>query len=497
MVEILPIKLLQEEDSQIFGSINVSLAKLGRAGFPVALGLVVSAPSLVLQTTFKHYDFAKKEVFEQSLHLVKGELRRIPIPEKLYREIGKHRDFWLLGHQVKWINSLWIQLIENWVEEIRARLWKDGFSEGLTKDLQPQLVIFIKNVTAHGIAFIKPEDREVKIDILGGKLHPNDSKKLDELILEIDKKTIIPHIYEWVLDSGIKITSIRPYTPTIEPSFPRSDFSDNRPKESQPLKSAVKVLWNMSEGVITEAQLDGVYIDSERIFPPDPTQDAYENLLYRLTEVADTFSQKPVLFKLADWSEGMGGVRGAMRLLHQQNLLGSLTEVVGFARHKKNLTNIHLVIPFLRHTSELLQLKRELAVRKLTRKNSLQIWMEAAVPENIIELEDYLLIGVDGVVLNMDELLCHLRGFDKNREELVFYKSDVKCLIKFLDDPLKILHKSRIPFIAKGNIVLDADMIRFLIDKGVYGVVGEKHEAHSMTALLREVEKKIVLSRTS
>lgn len=332
---------------------------------------------------------------------------------------------------------------------------------------------------------------------MGGKLHPNDCKKLDELILEIDKKILIPHIYEWILDFGIKITSIRPYTPTFDPPFPKASFPHEQEEKQMFAKSAVKVFWDMSEGVIAEADLDGVYIDSERVFPPDPTQDEYENLLYRITETADIFSQKPVLFKLADWSEGMGGVRGAMRLLHQPNLLGSLAEVISFTRNKKHLTNLHLVIPFIRHTSELLQLKRELAVRKLTRKNSLQIWMEAAVPENMVELEDYLLIGVDGVVLNLDELLCHLRGFDKDKEDLVFYKSDVKCLIKFLDEPLKILHKSKIPFIAKGKIVLNSDMIRFLIDKGVWGLVGEKYEAHSMSTLLREVEKRVVLSRFS
>jgi hypothetical protein len=64
-----------------------------------------------------------------------------------------------------------------------------------------------------------------------------------------------------------------------------------------------------------------------------------------------------------------------------------------------------------------MQLKRELAVKKLVRKNSLQLWMEVAVPENIVNIEDYLLAGIDGVVLNIDELAAHLNGYDHTEQD--------------------------------------------------------------------------------
>ena len=57
MVELLPIKFLREEDSLIFGRLNVSLAKLARLNLPVANGAVITPPNLILKTTLEHFNF--------------------------------------------------------------------------------------------------------------------------------------------------------------------------------------------------------------------------------------------------------------------------------------------------------------------------------------------------------------------------------------------------------------------------------------------------------
>ncbi|MCR4306003.1 MAG: hypothetical protein NUV73_02890, partial [Candidatus Daviesbacteria bacterium] len=93
MTEILPIRLLTEEDGLIFGPLNVALGKLYRLGFPVASGIVVTPPRLKLKTTLEHFDFGKKEVFQQTLTLVKKEILATPVPEILAKETGKHKIF--------------------------------------------------------------------------------------------------------------------------------------------------------------------------------------------------------------------------------------------------------------------------------------------------------------------------------------------------------------------------------------------------------------------
>lgn len=499
MIEVLPIRLLTDEDAPLFGPLNISLGKLLRAGLPVGLGLAVTPPNLKLKTILEHHDFDTKEVFTQSLTLAQKEIKRIPVPEVLIKEAGKHKYFLLGEKKIKSCKELWLELLEIWLDQIKHRLWNGGFFKGITDNLDPQTVIFVNKLESWGIAYYDSLQEDVQILIKEGKVHPHDLKIISELVQAANKKLFMPHEYRWIIDKGVKLIKVMPYTPTtVVPN--RSQSITLGPQsltpEARRSQSAVKVFFDLSTGFTIEKNIEGVYIASEKIFDLNKPTDSFENLVFRTVEAAVTFPNSPVLFKLADKSEGMGKVRGSLRLWHQKSLLDPLMQVLDFVRHKKGLLNVHIVVPFVRSSSELLQIKRELSTKKLMRKSSLQIWLELAVPENIINLEDYLVGGIDGVVLNLDELIAHLNGFDPLEENLSFYKNEVDGLIKFLEDSVRLLHKSKIPFIAYGNLTFNPKVLEFLVEKGVYGLVAERYEAHSAHDLLNQTEKRIVLRKS-
>lgn len=509
MIEILPIRVLTEEDSLIFGSLNVSLGKLYRVGFPVGDGIVVTAPNLKLRTTLEQFDFGAKEVFKQSLELVKKEINSVPIPQILAKEVGKHKRFFLDGMEIKGLKKLWLSLLGIWLESIKLRLWNNGFYPSITEKLDPQVVIFTKDLKSLGVAFYDDLQNDVVVQVKMGKLSPNDLKKIDEVVNAANKKLFLPSEYEWIIDNGVKLVGIKPSTPndvilgTPESSTagfwsrnaPQNAICDSQTRSAK-ATSAVRVLLDLS-GAGSEKGIDGVYIASEKIFDLNKPSDSFEKLILMVVDSAITLLNSPVFLKLADKSEGMGKVRGALRLLHQKSLLDPLIEALDFVRYKKGLENVHIVIPFVRTVNELSGIKKELAAKKLTRKSSLQIWMEVAVPENIINLEDYLSTGVDGVVLNLDEQIAYLNGFDQGEGELIFYKNEISGLVKFLEEAVRILHKFKIPFIAYGSLTLHPKVLEFLVEKGVWGVVMEKYEAHSGRDLLYQAEKRMILHRAA
>lgn len=493
MLEVLPIKFLSDDDALIFGKLNVALGKLGRSGLPVAAGAVVTPPELHLKTILEKFDFGHKEIFEQSLTLVKKEINSTPVPQILARE-SRNKHFLFNGKIIKSIKELWLNLLNAWIEQIKQRLWKDGFYAGIAQNLDPQVVIFVRKLKAEGRAYFDPLQDDTVIQVEQGKVHPNDLKKLDEITRAANKKLFIPHEYEWIEDNGIKLIGLKPYTNPDMPAQPMPGMG-KKTEETKAI-SAIKVFLDMSVGRTVEGDVDGVYIASEKIFDLNRPKESFEDLLWKIVEAGMSFPNAPILVKLADKSEGMGKVRGTLRLLHQKSLFEPLCEAILFARHKKDLLNVHVVIPFVRIPQELLQIKRELAVRKLMRKNSLQIWMEAATPENIINLEDYLLAGIDGIVLNLDELASHFSGFDHQEAELAFYKRQVFGLLKFLEDSLKLLHKSKKPFLALGSIALYPEVLDFLVEKGVYGMVVERYEASSAHDLLHQAEGRMILKKS-
>lgn len=497
MSEVLPIRVLTDEDNLIFGNLNVALGRLNRAGLPVASGIVVTAPFLKLKTTLEHFEYLSKEIFEQSLTLVKKEIEKIPIPESLRKETKNYSKFLVNGEEINSVHKLWLFLLAIWLREIKKRIWNTGFSKGITEDLDPQVVIFVKKPKAFGFAYFDTTSDDSVINVKKGKLHPNDLKNLDQLIREANQCLYIPHEYEWVVDGSLKLIKVLLLTPTAFPANIPVQVSPGSPEKltSGIARSVVKVFLDMSTGLIVERNVDGIYISAEKIFDLNKPGDSFENLVFKLVESAVSFPESPVLFKLADKSEGMGKVRGTLRLLHQQSLFDPMVEALDFVRHKKGLTNVEVVIPFVRGVNEFLKIKRELAAKKLMRKNSLKFWLEFSVPENIVNLLSYLEAGLDGIVLNLDELIAHFNGFDATEESLLFYKNEFNGLMTFLEDSLKLLHKSKIPFIVYGTLSLYPEVLEFLIEKGIYGIVVERYEANSAHELLYQAEKRLVRSR--
>jgi len=325
----------------------------------------------------------------------------------------------------------------------------------------------IKNLKASGSAYYDPFAEDVLIDIKSGKPLPRDLKKIVELVNLANKKLFIPHVYEWIFDGEIKLTGLLPYTPVISESvLLRSDLEYSR-SDLVKTKSAVKVFLDISSGFAIEKEIDGVYISSAGSF---------DELVFKIVEAANTFSNSSVLVRLADDFEEI--------------------DALDFVRHKKNLTNVHVVISSVRSSNELLQAKRALAAKKLAGKNSLELWLELAIPENIINLEEYLMKGLDGVVLNLDQLIAHLNGFDLKDQQFASYKKEVKGIFKFLEDGIKILHKTEHKFLAFGSISLYPEVLDFLVERGVYGIVVERYDAHSMVDLLHLAEKRMILRRS-
>lgn len=491
-MEILPISVLDNQDIPIFGKLNVSLGQLARSGITVGRGVVVTPPVLSLKTTLEHYDFTNKEVFEQTLTLVKKEIERTPIPDILLKELKNKKKYWVLDNQFKSIREVWLNLMDSWLSQIKVRVWKDGFYKGITEGLEPQIVIFINKLESFGTAFYDPLQDDVVINIKEGKIHPSDLKKIVELVSSANKKLIISHEYGWIVDSGVKLAQIMPYTPLLV-SEGVNLYHPPGVKLNE-ARCAVKIFVDYSKGLTIETGADGTFLASEKIFSPEKPEEGFENMVLKLVELGTAFPDKPILFKLSDVSEGMGGLRGTLRLLHQKSLLDPILNAIDFTVNKKGLKNIELILPFARNAREIIDLKRELAEKKLSRRNSLKYWLEIAVPENIINLEDYLMIGIDGVIFNLDELLSHLTGFDLVREELNFYKKEISALIKFLGEPFRILHKAKLPILACGNLLQQSEILEFLIEKGVYGIVIEKHESLSMKDILYQMEKKHILS---
>lgn len=481
---ILPIKHIVEEDQALFGANLFNLGKLERMNFPVLKGIAISSPEIVLDTVVKYLETSKSHLLEQNLEIIKKEISKIPQPENLRKELGSNKGFYLNGEIIKDQKILWLKLLHIWLSEIKNHFLKSGFSPRIN-ELNAQSIFFLDEKFISIKAYFDPKSEDVLIESKD-KLNPDILHKIDQLVMDANKKLLIPQIYKFLLiKNNLKLLSLSPFTQTFSLSNEENLII---PKNEQKIlvKSAIKLFLNLSSGYAVGENLDGVLLEAEDIL-------GFDERAFKLAESAISFPNKPIIFKLPDVINEKE-VRGALRLLNQKSLLKEAVDVFFFVRVKKNLFNLELCIPFLRSADELMEIKRELLSMGLSRKGSLKFWMEFKVPENYINLEKYITAGFDGAILDLDFLQKSLGGYDVFEGE--FYKKQVEALLKFLEPAFKMFHQNRIPVLVKGSLNLYPDVLEFLVEKGVWGVVvNSALEADSIPEHLSWAEKRMVMKK--
>ncbi|OGE31886.1 hypothetical protein A2631_02050 [Candidatus Daviesbacteria bacterium RIFCSPHIGHO2_01_FULL_44_29] len=497
----LPIKSITDQDAPVVGGELVRLARLQRAGLPVADGIAVFPPHIKLQTILEHFDLRDHEIFEQRLTLVKQEISQIPLPEDLKAELLKRR----IDPQATWTN-----LLDVWLSDIRSRIWREGFSKGITNHLLAHPVFFTAKILHSGKAYYNAGLSDTQIVIHKGSLTSKFLEKIDGIVQAGNKMLLLPQTFFWIIDGlsidHLKLVKLLPYGGELSVSEQEEKQAVSTRQEAKKVfrQSALQVFLQMTssfdfvegvQGAVVSASVSSDTAESEG---PD-----FDRQALQLIECAQTFYQSPVIFRLSDVVDKVGGIRGSLRLLHQNNLLRTEVSAYLFARNKKQLLNIDIAIPFTRGVSEFTQLKRELSSLGVSRKSTLKLWLELAVPENLLNLEKYLEVGFDGALLHLDELFAWIGGFDPNEPESAFYKpsfagkQQLDALLSFLDGPIRLLHQEKIPILCIGSYSLNDDVLEFLIERGVWGVVVSKEAAPFVHEHIGFLERRLVRKKTS
>lgn len=500
-MDLLPIKSIREEDFSLVGRPLVSLAKLAHLDFPVPGGVVVFAPNIKLRTIIEHFNFSDREVFEQSLHIVKNEVNLIEAPKELEK---------LLTEKKLDAKKIWLSLLDGWVEEVRSKIWREGFNKDITKSLSAQPIFFIGNLECSGEASYNYNTKLAEIKISKGNLDHEEILALEEMVLDANKKLYTHNTYHFIKDETGKIYIVRiaPFTPVDDPAkakhvpnptpedeivrqkidMYRQEMEKHNGSEAGWHKSTIKVFLNIADSLKIERNVDGVIICGEK-------QNDFDTKVMQVVEAALSCDPSPLIFKLPDIQDNKGGVRGTLRLIHSSDLLKKETEAILFARNKKHLLNVSVAIPFVRSVDEFLQIKRDLAALGVMRKGSLKLWLEAAVVENLINLDEYILAGLDGVILNLDELASWIGGYDHATEAGIFYRKQVRALIILVDQAIKKLHNAGVKVLVSGSLALHDDVLDYLVETYVYGICVDFAHAPDIKSHLNFLENRLVRSK--
>ncbi len=159
-----------------------------------------------------------------------------------------------------------------------------------------------------------------------------------------------------------------------------------------------------------------------------------EKLAGELMKFAKAFHPRQVVYRTNDFKSNeykalkggekyeedeenpMIGYRGASRYI--TDIETFKLELDAIKKVREQYDNLWVMIPFIRTVAELERTVKIMADEGLKRSDKFKLWMMCEVPSNVILLEKFLAVGIDGVSIGSNDLTQLTLGIDRDSSKL-------------------------------------------------------------------------------
>ena len=246
-------------------------------------------------------------------------------------------------------------------------------------------------------------------------------------------------------------------------------------------------------------------------FIAEGKQENYINQLEKgLLLFAKAFGQRPVIYRATDFksneykglkggekyepieSNPMLGYRGAFRYIKDPDVFKLELEAIRRVRQKHK--NLQLMIPFVRSPKELLSTRSIVEECGLFKDSKFKFYMMVEIPTNVIQLEEFIKVGIDGVSIGSNDLTMLILGTDRDNEE-------VSTEFNEMDPSVLWALKKIVETAAKNNITssicgqapsIYPELTEMLVSWGITSISVNPDVIDSTRKIIYEAENKLV-----
>jgi pyruvate,water dikinase len=243
-------------------------------------------------------------------------------------------------------------------------------------------------------------------------------------------------------------------------------------------------------------------------------QDVFIDKLTRdLSTFCKNFHPRPVVYRATDFKTNeyrslpggkawepeeanpMLGFRGAYRYIANPDVFNLELRAIKRVREKYN--NLWLMIPFVRSPDELKQVKRLVAAEGLLESPTFKFWMMVEIPINVILIEDFIKVGIDGVSIGSNDLTMLVTGTDRDNEEVAgSFNERSPAVLWSLRRVIKRCNKHGVSSSICGQAPsVYEDLVHKLVKYGITSISVNPDAINRVRGVIAEAEKEVAQGR--
>jgi pyruvate,water dikinase len=245
-------------------------------------------------------------------------------------------------------------------------------------------------------------------------------------------------------------------------------------------------------------------------------EDPHEFFIRRFGEgvarIAAAFYPKPVIVRTSDFKTNeyarllggqefepeeenpMLGFRGASRYYDPRYAEGFALECAALlhVRKEMGLTNIKLMIPFVRTVAEAKRVIEVMAQHGLKQTDGLEIYAMCELPANVARAEEFLRV-FDGYSIGSNDLTQLVLGIDRDSGTVshLFDEND-RAVLRLIADVIDEAHRVRKPIGICGQAPSDfPEFARWLVEQGITSISLNPDTAIKTTLVIADEERRL------
>ena len=236
-----------------------------------------------------------------------------------------------------------------------------------------------------------------------------------------------------------------------------------------------------------------------------------------IRRVAAPFAPKPVVYRCLDFKpdEFLGlpggekyekeaghvgpnpllGYRGCFRYVKEPDVFRLECRAVKKVREEFKLTNVHVMLPFVRTLEDFRNAKKILEEEGLKRGPDFKLWIMVEVPATVLLIDKFVQEGIDGISFGTNDLTMLILGIDRDDASIQeIYDERNLAVLRAMSHVIRVCREAGVTTSICGQAPSNyPEVVEFLVREGAVSLSVNPDRVIETKLLVASIEQKLIL----